>query len=39
MECEQALCKFNYAACITFACNMFKGMDLNKDFCEMLASD
>lgn len=39
MECEQTVCKLDYEACFTFACNMFKGMDLDRDYCEMLASD
>jgi hypothetical protein len=34
MECEQALCNWNYGACITSACNICKGMDLDMDFCE-----
>ena len=31
MECGQALCKLNYEVCFTFACNMFRGMDLDRD--------
>ena len=36
MECEQALCKWNYEACFTFACNMCKGMNLDRFFGEKL---